>query len=132
MEWGSDLYGRMQHGTLNRQRVAAGVEETRRRLRRLALESGHDCYGVRQGLVNQLRDVCNHIALASRESIAVPFPNNFSDHKERRFAAPFCEAGAIRRSWSDGTAKLNEHPRVLFGRQKVPHKSNSIHLYPAR
>jgi len=112
MEWGSDLYGRMPHGTLNRRGVAEGIE-TRRRLRRPALEGGHDCYGVRQALVDLLRDICNHIALASRESIAVPFPKNFSDHEERRFAAPICDAGAIRRSWSDGTAKLNEHPRVL-------------------
>jgi hypothetical protein len=37
MEWGSDLYGRMPHGTLNRRGVAEGIE-TRQRLRRPALE----------------------------------------------------------------------------------------------
>jgi hypothetical protein len=37
MEWGSDLYGRMPHGTLNRRGVAEGIE-THQRLRRPALE----------------------------------------------------------------------------------------------
>ena len=41
-----DLYERMTDGSLNWREFARGLEATRRRLRTLTFETGHQCFGV--------------------------------------------------------------------------------------